>query len=202
MAGLSYRKAANLIGLSSSRVQKLVNSGRIRKKDGKIDPVSVNAYLVEIGKAPMAPIEEEEPIEEAPPAVPEKEPVKLEPVSTAAAVGVRDILREAGLAEVGDGIRVTLTEAQTAKTIIQARLTQLKVQEEKGELVRKAFVAEQVFRWFRQERDAWQVFPARMGPRMAAELDVDPRLLIIALEKYVREYLGDLAVMEPPELDG
>jgi hypothetical protein len=42
-------------------------------------------------------------------------------------------------------------------------------------------------------RDAWLTWPARIGPQLAADLGVEPGVLIIALQDLVRAHLEELA---------
>jgi hypothetical protein len=42
-------------------------------------------------------------------------------------------------------------------------------------------------------RDAWLTWPARIGPQLAADLGVEPAVLVIALEDLVRAHLEELA---------
>jgi hypothetical protein len=42
-------------------------------------------------------------------------------------------------------------------------------------------------------RDAWLTWPARIGPQLAADLGVEPAVLVTALEDLVRAHLEELA---------
>jgi hypothetical protein len=58
---------------------------------------------------------------------------------------------------------------------------------------------EEVFGWFRQERDAWRGFPARFSASIAAELKSKHRAVNAVLERYIDQFLAELAAVERPE---
>jgi hypothetical protein len=42
-------------------------------------------------------------------------------------------------------------------------------------------------------RDAWLAWPARVGPQLAVAFDLNPAMVTVTLEPYVRQQLEDLA---------
>ena len=86
----------------------------------------------------------------------------------------------------------TFTKIKTAHELYKAQLTQLALQEKKGQLINKDQVKAQVYKLGRQVRDSWMNWPARVSATMAAELGVDEHALHQALERYVREHLNDI----------
>ena len=84
------------------------------------------------------------------------------------------------------------TKIKTAHELYKAQMTQLSLQEKKGELIHKELVKAQVGQLSRQVRDSWMNWPARVSALMAAELDIEEHRLHIILEQYVREHLNDI----------
>ena len=86
----------------------------------------------------------------------------------------------------------SFAKIKTAHELYKAQLTQLALQEKKGQLINKDQVKAQVYKLGRQVRDSWMNWPARVSATMAAELGVDEHALHQALERYVREHLNDI----------
>ena len=84
------------------------------------------------------------------------------------------------------------TKIKTAHELYKAQLTQLALQEKKGQLIQKEMVKAQVGQLSRQVRDSWMNWPSRVSALMAAELDIEEHALHIILERYVREHLNDI----------
>jgi hypothetical protein len=66
-------------------------------------------------------------------------------------------------------------------------------EERRGALLDRQTTLAQFFTAVRAMRDAWLAWPARIGPELAADLNVEPTRLMIALEVYVRRQLEELA---------
>lgn len=88
------------------------------------------------------------------------------------------------------------SEAQRFKENYLAKLRQLEFEVKSGKLVDRAIVEKEVFALAREDRDAWQTWPAQVSPLMAADLGVDQVRLAVALEKYVRQHLSERADYE------
>jgi hypothetical protein len=84
------------------------------------------------------------------------------------------------------------TKIKTAHELYKAQLTQLALQEKKGQLIQKDMVKAQVGQLSRQVRDSWMNWPSRVSALMAAELEIEEHQLHIILERYVREHLNDI----------
>jgi hypothetical protein len=119
----------------------------------------------------------------------------MKPVPEAAVGAVRETLREHGEQVSAGGM--TFMQARTANEVLKAQERRLRLQQMKGELVDRAKAVAQVFRLARDERDAWVNWPARVTATMAAELGVEQHQLHTALERHVREHLGELAEIRP-----
>lgn len=95
--------------------------------------------------------------------------------------------------------------ARTQKMEAEAREADLDACERVGELVNRSLAREEVFRWFRQERDAWRGFPARFSAQIAAELQeqgATHRAVNAVLEKYVDQFLEERGDVERPDFEG
>ena len=71
----------------------------------------------------------------------------------------------------------SFAKIKTAHELYKAQLTQLSLQEKKGQLINKDQVKAQVYKLGRQVRDSWMNWPARVSATMAAELGVDEHAL-------------------------
>jgi hypothetical protein len=49
------------------------------------------------------------------------------------------------------------------------------------------------FAFARMLRDRWQAWPARVGPLLAGQFELDAGAVTVVLEGYVREHLEELA---------
>lgn len=84
-------------------------------------------------------------------------------------------------------------DARTAAMIAEARLKELTVREREGALVDRATGERIVFAFGRRHRDAWLVWPARIGAELAAALGIDASVLISHLEEHVARHLDELS---------
>jgi hypothetical protein len=71
------------------------------------------------------------------------------------------------------------------KLTAEAARIELELAARRGELVERAVGERIVFAFGRAHRDAWLVWPARIGAELAATLGVDAGVLIAHLEVYV-----------------
>jgi hypothetical protein len=92
-----------------------------------------------------------------------------------------------------NGAPHTLNEAKRIKENYLAKLRELEFQEKTGELVELALVERVLFKSFRQQRDAWLNWPAKVGPLIAAELDIDSDKVVAQLNEYVHKQISQLS---------
>jgi hypothetical protein len=92
-----------------------------------------------------------------------------------------------------DGAPHTINEARRIKENYLAKLRELEFQEKTGELVELALVERVLFKSFRQQRDAWLNWPAKVGPLIAAELDIDSDKVVAQLNEYVHKQISQLS---------
>ena len=105
-----------------------------------------------------------------------------------------NVNRRASAADPIAAARVSeLAEARLARERAQSELLQHKAAKEAGRLVDRATVERSAFERARAERDAHLDFAARVAPRIAAELNVDPRAIFAILDREIREHLNRLA---------
>mgnify|MGYP001158982701 CR=1 FL=1 len=162
--GLSIRKYATLRGVTEGAVRKAINSGRITpNEDGTIDVERADREW--------------------------KENTDEAKINTGLPVMTENM--PAG-SSISSGGKPSFTKIKTAHELYKAQLTQLSLQEKKGQLINKDMVKTQVYRLGRQVRDSWLNWPARVSALMAADLGIDEHALHQALERYVREHLNDI----------
>jgi hypothetical protein len=87
----------------------------------------------------------------------------------------------------------TLARAGTARLLADAQLKRLLLDQRRGTLISRDRAVLKAFAFARMLRDAWLTWPARVGPRLAAELGVEPAALVVALDDAVRTHLAELA---------
>jgi len=94
----------------------------------------------------------------------------------------------------------------TGEKLILARVTalaldveakKLALEERRGTLMSRDVATRKAFAFARLWRDRWLTWPARVGPVIAAALDVDAGAVTVMLETHVREHLADLANERP-----
>lgn len=91
-----------------------------------------------------------------------------------------------------EGRVVNLIEAQTIKENALAATRMIEARKRAGEVVEMADAETVIFEMFRQQRDAWQNFPSRVGPLMAADLNINPDRMVEVLTIHVHQHLTDL----------
>ena len=170
--GLSIRAYARHRGVAESAVRKAIATGRITPQaDGLIDADSADAQWARNTEPPR----------------------RGAGARTAASTASQDM--DAQPLPAGGG--TSLLQARTVNEVLKAKIRQVDLAERKEALIDRAKTLARVFKMARTERDAWLNWPARITPRMAADLAVDEHTLHQALDAAVREHLqelGDLKV--------
>jgi hypothetical protein len=168
--GLSIRGYAKHRGCTHRAVQKALATGRIvAGADGTIDPAAADRMWRDT-TAPHAPAADGGYFapgrdENAPPR-PDGPPVV-----------------EAG----------AFQRARTAKMILEAKREAFELRVREGEVLERALVVREAFSFASMVREAWQAWPSRIGPELAATLGIYPVLLTTVLEDEVRRHLELLA---------
>jgi hypothetical protein len=91
------------------------------------------------------------------------------------------------------GNTTALWQARTAMLLTEAQLKRLQLEERRGLVINRATALAKAFAFARLFRDAWQAWPARVGPLLAAQFERDATAITVALEAHVREHLEQLA---------
>lgn len=73
------------------------------------------------------------------------------------------------------------------------RPKRLVLEQRRGSLISRTRATAKAFSFARMLRDRWQAWPARVGPLLAAQFDLDAGVMTVVLEGYVREHLEELA---------
>ena len=172
--GVSIREYARQRGVSDTAVRKALKQGRITAEpDGTIDGERADREWTSNTARPHT----------SPPAT-------TKAVPQAAVEAVEETLKESGSPISFGG--TTYMQAKTANEVLRAQTNRVRLKQLKGELIDRNEAIAHVFRLARQERDAWQTWPARIASQMAAELETDAPTFHTTLERYVREHLEEL----------
>lgn len=170
--GISIRAYARERGVSDAAVRKAIKSGRISPEaDGTIDPTRADREWTRNTDTAQ-----------------QRSPTR--PVPNEAIASVRETLGETP-ASMGGG--TTLLQARTANEVLKAQTGKVRLARLKGELVDRAQAIAHVYKLARAERDAWLNWPSRVSAQLAAELQVDPHALHVALERAVHAHLTEMA---------
>ena len=93
-----------------------------------------------------------------------------------------------------------LTQVRIGKLKADVAKSELAVEQLRGELVDRAEARAAIFAFFRQVRESWQSWPARVASEMAMELQVEVETLRPILDRYVYEQLESIAADSDPEI--
>jgi len=119
-------------------------------------------------------------------------PVDAPDFETDALGGVEEFL-----ADLNSGNYLSQVDAQRIKENVLAARHLMSLRKEAGELVDVERAGKQFFKLARDARDAWITWPARIGPMLAADLQVDIAVVVEALNRYVQEQLERIGEKEP-----
>jgi hypothetical protein len=86
-----------------------------------------------------------------------------------------------------------LRQARAAALVMDVQTKRLALEQRRGALISRDRAVTKAFSFARMLRDAWLTWPARIGPQLAADLGVEPAVLVIMLEDLVRAHLEELA---------
>lgn len=174
--GISIRAYGRHRGVSDTAVRKAIAAGRITAEaDGTIDAARADADWTASTRTPD-----------------ERLSATGRPARARAATGTGagDVAAGAPTSTPGGGN--TYAQARTANEVLKAQHHKLRIAQLKGELIDRSQVMAQVFALARAERDAWLNWPARISSMLAAELNIDPHVMHVALERGVRQHLAEL----------
>jgi hypothetical protein len=86
-----------------------------------------------------------------------------------------------------------LAQARAAALVVDVQTKRLLLERTRGALISRDRATLKAFAFARMLRDRWLAWPARVGPPLAAQFDLDARALTVVLEELVREHLAELA---------
>lgn len=86
-----------------------------------------------------------------------------------------------------------LAQARAASLVIDVQTKRLALEQRRGALISRDRATLKVFSFARTVRDACLTWPARVGPALAAQFDLDAATVTVALEDHVRHLLDELA---------
>jgi hypothetical protein len=84
--------------------------------------------------------------------------------------------------------------ARAKKESYNSHLRELEYQVKAGQLVKAEVVRDKVFKFSREDRDAWMNWPARVAPLIAATMGIDQVALAVEMERYVRDHLAERSI--------
>jgi hypothetical protein len=90
-----------------------------------------------------------------------------------------------------------LTRARAAALVLDVQTKRLNLEQRRGALISRDRAVLRCFAFARLFRDTFLSWPARVGPQLAAQFDVDPTAFTVALEGHVRQHVTDLARERP-----
>jgi len=90
-----------------------------------------------------------------------------------------------------------LARARAAALVLDVQTKRLNLEQRRGRLISRDRAVLRCFAFARLFRDTFLSWPARVGPQLAAQFDVDPTAFTVALEGHVRQHLTDLARERP-----
>jgi hypothetical protein len=96
-----------------------------------------------------------------------------------------------------DGTARNFANARAAHEVTKVRISQLRLQRMRGELVDKNRATITIYNLAKRERDAWLNWPARVAATMAAEINAEPHTVQAILSTYVRQHLSELSEIRP-----
>lgn len=86
-----------------------------------------------------------------------------------------------------------LARARAAALVVDIQTKRLTLEQRRGALISREQAVATAFTFARTLRDACLTWPARIGPQLAAQFDVDAGHVTVALEDHVRQLLVELA---------
>jgi hypothetical protein len=76
-------------------------------------------------------------------------------------------------ARAASGSATVLSQARAASAIAEAQLKRLALEQRRGALISRDRAVLKAFSFARMLRDRWLAWPARVGPPLAAQFDLD-----------------------------
>jgi hypothetical protein len=191
MAGISIREFGRRDGCDDKLVRRAIQSGRLTAlPDGTIDPALVNTGWRKTNRRLSA---------AADPHADKTKKVRASKSAPSESVAAGQELPpdvesdlETFVARLLAGQFATLIEAERVKENALALKHVLAARREAGSLIEIEAAESVVFQTFRAARDAWQNWPVRVGPLIAADLGLEADKVTEVLTAHVHQHLADL----------
>ncbi|MET3665915.1 hypothetical protein [Caulobacter sp. 1776] len=196
MALVSPAEYAAQHGVSKQAVAKWKAKGYLALREDKVDVERSDRVLEHAGLGRFktgAGV-----VDRQPPPVVEVDGDDNQVVAPLAAITVDD---EAAIVDfIGNLLRgkfASIAVAATVKENALAATRLLELQRKSEQLVELEVAQKVYFELARIARDAWLAFPTRIGPLLAADLGIEPDLLVEALTAHVHQQIASLGEPEP-----
>ena len=86
-----------------------------------------------------------------------------------------------------------LARARAASVVLDVQTKRLNLEQRRGALISRDLAINKAFAFARLLRDACQAWPSRVGPALAAQFELDPAAVTVALDEHMRHLLDELA---------
>lgn len=100
------------------------------------------------------------------------------------------------MAQTGE-VEWTFDEARRVKETYLALLNKLEYEQKAGSLIDLELARQVFFELFRGQRDSWLNWPTRVGPEIAADLDVEADKVTEILTAHVHQHIKRLGEQDP-----
>jgi len=198
---VSVREFARLDGCSDKLVRNAIKAGKLTVSgEGKVDAALAGTGWRRLNRhAEESADQGADPAPQSAPAVRTRQRKKPSAAEVEAAIEkIVDEDAEDFLASVLRGEFATIVRAEQIKENGLAAKHLIAARKEAGSLVEVERAEAILFEQARASRDAWAGFPARVGPLIAADLDVETDRVVEALTIHVQQLLEQLG---EPEAD-
>lgn len=196
MGLVSVAEFAELHGVSKQAVGKWKAKGYLALREGKIDTERSDRVLEHAGLGRFkdaAPVVDRQPTTDNQP-----DPGDNLVVAPRAAIEIDD---EAALEDFIEnllaGKYASIVVAATVKENALAARRLLEMRRMSGQLVELETAEKEFFKQARTMRDIWMAFPTRVGPLLAADLGVEPDMVVEALTAHVHQQIVEFGETEP-----
>jgi hypothetical protein len=196
---ISIREFARRDGCDDKLVRRAVKSGKLLvSDDGRVDAAQVGSAWRRTNRRAASGADKHAPksADKRKVSAPKKAVDKMSaPADDKLRTAVEDIIGEESsnfLDDVLAGKFHLLGDAEKIKENALAAKHLLAARKEAGDLIEVERAEALFFETARAERDGWISFPTRIGPLLAADLDVDADRVVEALTIYVQQQLEQL----------
>jgi hypothetical protein len=190
-AGLSLREFARRDGCNDKLVRRAIQQGRLKAfEDGTLDAALVGSGWRTTNRR----------ADKGADTADTGGPVRTGPESTAEGLG--DGSFDEFVQLVLSGQSPDFAKSEQIKEAALALLRVMEARQKAGSLIDLATAEAVIFETFRSARDAWNNWPTRVGPLIAADLGLEAERVTEILKAHVHQHLIDLGEPEPDFNEG